>query len=111
MKCQGFSIYESNGGSNGTSNGTSIGLKELKELTSNKKKVPYQVSSKVIVELCQDWTETKELADKTGLSVSHIKGKIIPRMIADGLLEPYDKESSKSPGQKYRAIVKRGDNA
>lgn len=100
----GTSNGASNGASNGTSNGTSIGLKELRELISNKRKVPYQVSSKVIVELCQDWTETKELADKTGLSVSHIKGKIIPRMIADGLLEPYDKQSPKSPEQKYRAI-------
>lgn len=95
---------DSNAESNGTSNGTSIGLNKLRELISNKKKVPYQDSSKVIVELCQDWTETKELSDKTGLSVSHIKGKIIPRMIADGLLEPYDKESPKSPEQKYRAI-------
>lgn len=99
----GTSNGTNNGTNNGTSNETSIGLKELRELIFNKKKT-YQVLSKVIAELCQDWTETKELADKTGLSVFHIKGKIIPRMIADGLLEPYDKESPKSPEQKYRAI-------
>ena len=42
-----------------------------------------------------------------GLSASHLRNKIIPRMIADGLLEPYDKHSPKSPEQKYRAILKR----
>ncbi len=49
----GTSNAESNTESDGTSNGTSIGLKELRELIS-KKKVPYQISSKAIVELCQD---------------------------------------------------------
>ncbi|MDD6702029.1 MAG: ATP-binding protein [Bacteroidales bacterium] len=98
---------DSNGASNGASNdGTCNGLNIIRDLISNRKKVPYKLSSQIIIRLCNDWTDTKELATQIGLSASHLRSKIIPRMIADGLLEPYYKQSPKSPGQKYKAISK-----
>lgn len=98
------------GTSNGDSNGDSIGLSEMREMISNRKKVPFEVSSRIIAELCYDWIGAKELASKTGYSVSHLKTKIIPRMIEDALIEAFDKESTTSPEQKYRAIQKTKEN-
>lgn len=102
--CNAESNGTSNAESNGDSNGDSLGLKEIRELIANRKKVSYEDSSRIICELCHDWIGARELASTLGFSLSHIKSKILPRMIADGLLEPYDKQSPKSPEQKYRAI-------
>ncbi|MDE6094908.1 MAG: hypothetical protein K2G52_01815 [Muribaculaceae bacterium] len=74
--------------------------------TESKKsgKTRYRDLSKFIIEFCHDWKSAKEIANAKGYNPRYISGEIIPRMIADGLLEPYDKQSPKSPEQKYRAI-------
>ena len=102
--------------SNGTSNGT-IGvdsepfdvakaLQDIRNKILEGVKVPYPQSSKIIIALSQNWIDTQELSKKLGYSISHLKGKIIPRMISEGLLESFHKTSSRSPEQKYRATRK-----
>ncbi len=52
--------------------------------------------------LSKDWISAQEIALALGYSASHVKTKLIPRMILDGLIEQYDKKSATSPEQKYR---------
>ena len=89
--------------SNGDSNGDSNSLTIVKEKISQGLKVSYKESSKVIIELCKDWISAQEIALRLGYSASHVKNKLIPRMISDGLIEQYDPKSTTSPEQKYRA--------
>lgn len=95
---------ESNGGSNGGSKGGRNG--GSKGGSKGREKVSYPDLCKIIIEICEDWKTTQEIAKTINYKHKYLGSKIIPRMIADGLLEPYDKESPKSPEQKYRAVPK-----
>lgn len=90
----------SDGASNGTSN------TEIKGGSKGREKVSYQNLCNIIIEICEDWKTTQEIAQTINYNHKYLGSKIIPRMIADRLLEPYDKQSPKSPEQKYRAIHK-----
>lgn len=94
----------SDGDSNTESNGTSKG--GSKGGSKGREKVSYPDLCKIIIEICEDWKTTQEIAKTINYKHKYLGSKIIPRMIADGLLEPYDKESPKSPEQKYRAVSK-----
>ena len=100
----------SNGGSKGGSKdgskgGSKDGSKDgSKGGSKGREKISYPDLCKIIIEICKDWKTTQEIAKTINYKHKYLGGKIIPRMIADGLLEPYDKESPKSPEQKYRAI-------
>ena len=89
---------DSDAESDGTSNGGSKGESKGRE------KVSYPDLCKIIIEICEDWKTTQEIAKTINYKHKYLGSKINPRMIADGLLEPYDKESPQSPEQKYRAI-------
>ncbi len=93
---------DSNGDSNGYSNGDSNALLIVKDKISKGLKVSYKESSQAIVELCKDWRSAQEIALALGYSAAHVKNKLIPRMISDGLIEQYDKRSVTSPEPKYR---------
>ena len=98
----GASNTESNPESNAESNTESKTESNAESKKSGKTR--YRDLSKFIIEFCHDWRSAKEIASAKGYNPRYISGEIIPRMIADGLLEPYDKQSPKSPEQKYRAI-------
>ncbi|MDE5850014.1 MAG: hypothetical protein K2H38_07720 [Muribaculaceae bacterium] len=94
----------SNGGSNGGSDGGSNKGKD------SLKKRPYTILCKQIIEYCNSWRSNKEIAESLGYDVKYLGSRVIPRMVAEGLLEKLDKESNRSPKQKYRAIKRTDDN-
>ena len=102
-------IAQSNDGSNGGGNGGSYG-------GSNKgkdrlKKTPYTLLSKQIIEFCNSWRSNQEIAESLGYDAKYLGSRVIPRMVSEGVLEKMDKESNRSPKQKYRAINRTDDNA
>ena len=57
---------------------------------------------KDILEICSDYASIEEIAAKVGKSIVYLKNKIIPQMLADGLLEWQYPNAPRHPYQKYR---------
>ena len=57
---------------------------------------------KNILEICSDYASIEEIAAKVGKSIVYLKNKIIPQMLADGLLEWQYPNAPRHPYQKYR---------
>lgn len=93
-------VARANGGSNG---GSSKGKDSLK-------KTPYTLLSKQIIAYCNSWRSNQEIAESLGYDVKYLGSRVIPRMVAEGLLEKMDKESNRSPKQKYRAVRRTDGN-
>ena len=70
---------------------------------SSKKKKASQKLRDAILAACEEYTSVEEIAIKVGKSISHLKNRVLPRMIEDQLLERLYPDALKHPRQKYRA--------
>ena len=67
-----------------------------------KKKASQKLIDSILV-ACEEYTSVEEIAIKVGKSISHLKNRVLPRMIEDQLLERLFPDVLKHPRQKYRA--------
>ena len=58
---------------------------------------PYTLLSKQIIEYCNSWISNQETAESLGYDGKYLGSRVIPRMVAKGLLEKHDKKSNRSP--------------
>ena len=70
---------------------------------SGKKKKASQKLRDAILAACKEYTSVEDIAIKVGKSISHLKNRVLPRMIEDQLLERLYPDALKHPRQKYRA--------
>ena len=70
---------------------------------SIRKKKASQKLIDAILAACEEYTSVEDISIKVGKSISHLKNRVLPRMIEDQLLERLFPDVLKHPRQKYRA--------
>lgn len=70
------------------------------------KRLPYRDLAMKIVAAAATWKSVQEIARIVCYSAGHIRIRILPRMISDGLLEQLYKDMPTHSGQKYKATTK-----
>ena len=61
-----------------------------------------------ILARCKDYMSLEEIASAINRSVPHLKNRILPKMIQDGLLERQYPDIPNHPMQKFRAVLPEG---
>ncbi|MDE5881127.1 MAG: putative DNA binding domain-containing protein [Muribaculaceae bacterium] len=67
------------------------------------KRKSYEELSILVMNFCKTWKTRQEIAMALGYKQDYLRNNVLPRMIADGLLEKLDKEWATNPNQKYRS--------
>ena len=71
--------------------------------SSKSTRMSYSALSEKICEIVEDeWTTPEELSVKTGKQILYLKNKILPRMLADGLIEMLYPNIPTHPKQQYK---------
>ena len=95
---------EAQGRKVGSSEAERLEAQDRKVGSSERTRMSYSALSEKICKIVEEaWTSPEELSIKTGKQILYLKNKILPRMLADGLIEMLYPNIPTHPKQQYKA--------
>ena len=88
----------------GSSEAERLEAQDRKVGSSERTRMSYSDLSEMICKIVEEaWTSPEELSIKTGKQILYLKNKILPRMLAEGLIEMLYPNIPTHPKQQYKA--------
>ena len=95
-------LFMRNTSCNSASSGTNSACSDANSASSVKKRMKKEELYDSIKNICQDWVSLEEIVRKAEKSNSYLRNYVIPKMLADEILEMLYPGTPKHPCQKYK---------
>lgn len=98
-------VPKTNRGTSDANRGTSVvnkGTSEDNRVSSSKKKLSKQQMDSLVINICQNWMDKDEIAQRINRTVKYVSDVILPRMLKEKKLEMFYPGTPNHPRQKYK---------